>query len=75
MYTDPAQVRRGIGRAILAACEQAASREGFIRLELAATLAGQPLYAAYGFEPIEAFSSKTSNGFEVPLVRMGKAVG
>jgi GNAT superfamily N-acetyltransferase len=75
MYTDPSQVRRGIGRAILVACEQAAAAEGFTRLELAATLAGQPLYAAYGFAPIEAFTSKTSTGVEVPLVRMGKAVG
>ena len=39
MYTDPDHARRGVGRAILDACETAARAEGFRRLELAATLA------------------------------------
>lgn len=74
MYTDPAHVRRGIGRMILEACEQAARAEGFRSVELAATLAGEPLYRACGYEVIEPFTSRTSSGLEVPLLRMGKTL-
>ena len=72
MYTDPDHVRRGVGRIILAACEEAARAEGFSRAEMAATLAGVPLYEACGYEKLEAFTSPTSFGVDVPLWRMGK---
>lgn len=73
MYTEPAFARRGVGRAILAACETAARSAGFKRAELMATLSGEPLYRTAGFEPIEAILD--SNGaVPVPLVRMGKAL-
>jgi GNAT superfamily N-acetyltransferase len=72
MYTDPAHVRRGIGRMVLDACEGAARAEGFGAVELAATLAGEPLYRACGYEEIEPFTSRTSTGIEIPLIRMGK---
>ena len=74
MYTDPDHARRGVGRAILDACETAARAEGFRRLELAATLAGEPLYRACGFAPIEAFEQMTPSGVAIPLIRMGKAI-
>ena len=74
MYTDPAHTRRGVGRMILGACETAARAEGFTQIELAATLAGEPLYRAYGFELIEPMLSRTSAGVEVPLLRMGKRI-
>lgn len=74
MYTDPAHARRGAGRMILNACEHAARVAHFTRLELAATLAGEPLYRACGYEVIEPFTSRTSTGVEVPLLRMGKAL-
>lgn len=70
MYTHPAYVRRGIGRLILDHCEAAAAAKGFTRLELAATLGGEPLYRAYGFEEIERI---VDGG--VPLIRMGKPIG
>jgi GNAT superfamily N-acetyltransferase len=73
MYTNPAFARRGVGRLILKLCEDAARAEGFTRLELMATLSGQPLYAAYGFAPIEAIEDDRG-GAAVPLVRMGKAI-
>lgn len=72
MYTSPDFVRRGVGRAILDACEAAARAEGFRRAEMAATLAGEPLYAACGYAVIEPFEAVTSNGVKVPLKRMGK---
>jgi GNAT superfamily N-acetyltransferase len=73
MYTHPAFTRRGVGRLILQLCETAAAAEGFHRLELMATLSGQPLYAAYGFRPIEQILDDRG-GAPVPLVRMGKAI-
>jgi GNAT superfamily N-acetyltransferase len=72
MYTHPEHTRRGIGRAILDACEAAAHADGFQRVELAATLAGEPLYRACGYSVIEHFASPTSQGVEIPLIRMGK---
>ncbi|HXQ16374.1 MAG TPA: GNAT family N-acetyltransferase [Caulobacteraceae bacterium] len=72
MYTHPLFARRGIGRMILDACEAAAAAEGFASCELAATLAGEPLYRACGYRQIERFSAETPGGVSVPLVRMGK---
>jgi hypothetical protein len=37
-------------------------------------MAGEPLYLACGYHPIERFSAPTSSGVQVPLVRMGKAL-
>ena len=55
-------------------CEAAAAREGFQRVELAATMAGVPLYRACGYMDIEPFESDTPSGVRVPLIRMGKAI-
>jgi len=74
MYTHPAYVRRGIGRLVLQLCEAAAVSEGFRALELVATVPGEPLYRAYGFEVIERFDAPTKAGVTVPLARMGKRV-
>ena len=74
MYTHPDQVRKGVGRLILEACEAAAAGEGFTRCELAGTMAGEPLYRACGYHEIKRFTAPTSSGVEVPLVRMGKAL-
>lgn len=75
MYTHPHFARRGIGRMILGACESAAAAEGFAACELAATLAGEPLYRACGYRQIERFNAETPHGVSVPLVRMGKSLG
>lgn len=74
MYTSPAFVRRGVGRLVLSLCEQAAAQEGFARAELAATLAGVPLYRACGYQEIERIEAPTSRGIRIPLIRMGKAI-
>ncbi len=74
MYTHPDFARRGIGRQVLALCEAAAAREGFRQLELVATVAGEPLYAACGFTLLERIAVPTSRGVEVPCARMAKAI-
>src|SRR5262245_18961885 len=71
MYTHPAFVRRGVGRLILALCENAARSEGFVRAELVATMAGEPLYRACGYQAIERFVDDRG-GSAVPLARMSK---
>lgn len=73
MYTHPAFTRRGVGRLILQLCERAAAAEGFTRLQLHATLAGLPLYRAYGFEPVEEIVID-SVGVGIPAVHMIKAI-
>lgn len=72
MYTHPDYTRRGIGSIILTESEEAAKTEKFSKVELAATLSGEPLYRARGYLPVEYFSSKASNGAEIPLIRMEK---
>lgn len=72
MYTHPNFTRRGVGRAILAASEAAARAEGFTRVELMATLSGEPLYRACGYEQVERLQSAPIDGVQVPLVLMSK---
>ncbi len=71
MYTHPDFVRRGIGRLILTLCEAAAAAAGFARVELAATLAGEPLYRAAGYAPVRYFD-EPRGGAPVPLILMAK---
>ena len=74
MYTHPDFTRRGVGRAVLQASEAAAKAEGFSRVELMATLSGEPLYRAAGYVEIERVHSPPVDGVRVPLVRMGKPI-
>ena len=73
MFTDPAFARRGVGRLVLDRCETAARAAGFDRIELMATLPGEPLYRACGYAEIERTSAEVE-GVTVPLVRMGKTL-
>ncbi len=49
MAVEPVLARRGIGTALMEALIAWADRQGFAAVELAATAAGAPLYARYGF--------------------------
>jgi GNAT superfamily N-acetyltransferase len=73
MYTDPDFARRGVGRAILLACEQAARAEGFTTVELVATMSGRPLYESAGFVTYDEFTDNTG-GAAVPVARMRKTL-
>lgn len=74
MYTDPDYVRRGIGRAVLQLCEDAARTAGFFRAEMMATLAGEPLYEACGYRRVEPPIEVVADEVAVPLVRMSKSL-
>jgi GNAT superfamily N-acetyltransferase len=73
MYTHPSFTRRGVGRLILALCEDAARTEGFTCVELMAPMAGEPLYRASGYDPIEEVVDERG-GVGVPFLRMKKAL-
>jgi GNAT superfamily N-acetyltransferase len=73
MYTHPIFTRRGVGRLILALCEDAARAEGFTRVELMATMAGEPLYRACDYDAIEEVVDERG-GVGVPLLRMKKVL-
>jgi len=74
MYTHPDFARRGVGRKILALCEADAAKAGFRRLELAATMAGVPLYRDCGYVEAERFFAAAPSGVKVPMVRMTKSL-
>ena len=73
MYTDPKFVRRGLGRQMLAACEDAARAAGFHEATLVATMAGLPLYTACGYAAVDAFEDR-NGAVPVPLVHMHKSL-
>jgi GNAT superfamily N-acetyltransferase len=73
MYTHPNHTRKGVGRLIISLCEEAAKAEGFTKMELVATLSGEPLYRACGFVPYENIIDDRG-GAGVPLLRMRKAL-
>ncbi len=71
-FVHPAWARRGVGAAILAACERDARAYGFRSLELMATLPGVKLYAARGYEAGERVTLQAGDGVAVEFVPMRK---
>jgi GNAT superfamily N-acetyltransferase len=74
MFVRGDWTRRGLGRAILEACERAAREEGFKRLALGATLPGEPLYRAFGFQELERFTVTMPDGVSVEAVAMERPI-
>ena len=71
-FVHPQWTRKGIGRRIILACEAAARTEGFTRMDLGATLPGEPLYAAMGYVATERFEIPTPDGISIPAAQMQK---
>jgi len=71
-FVEPAQARRGLGRMLLSHCSAQAASAGFRALELMATLPGEPLYRAAGFEVLERIELDLPGGVRVPMTRMRK---
>lgn len=72
-FVAPPAARRGVGAALLQACETAAAAAGFARTELMATLPGVPFYAAHGYagsDPVDL----DCGGVMVRFVPMGRAL-
>jgi GNAT superfamily N-acetyltransferase len=73
-FVHPQWARRGLGRRLYGRCEAAARAAGFHRLALVATLPGEPLYRALGFELDQRFTLMLPDGIEVPVARMSRPI-
>jgi GNAT superfamily N-acetyltransferase len=71
-FVHPEHARRGLGRAILAACEGAIRAARFRSIELVATLPGVPFYRAFGYQAGERYEVSLPHGLSLPVVRMAK---
>ena len=73
-YIHPQWSRRGVGTMILQTCEDAAREAGFKRLELAATLPGEPFYLARGYQKGEEIPIDTPDGESLATFRMTRVL-
>ncbi len=71
-FIHPQWARKGIGRGIIHACEAAAQADGFSRMELVATMPGEPLYAAMGYTVSRRFDQPMADGTSLPIAHMQK---
>lgn len=74
-FVDPAHARQGLGRRIFERCVQDARASGFTALELMATLPGEPLYRALGFEALSSEAAALPDGETLPMVHMRLELG
>lgn len=73
-FVHPGAARQGIGRRTLELCESAARSGGFTRLNLGATLPGEPLYASLGFTVTERTTIDLGDGVKLPYAKMTKPI-
>jgi N-acetylglutamate synthase-like GNAT family acetyltransferase len=71
-FVHPDWARHGIGGMILEACENAARKAGFTKLEMGATLSGVAFYKAKGYAAVERQEAPLANGETLGIVRMAK---
>lgn len=71
-FVDPQHVRRGLGRMLLERCELEASKAGFTRLELMATLPGLRLYERSGYVRGPPIEHPLPGGLTIQFVPMQK---
>ena len=74
-FVDPGATRRGLGKALLEACEAAIHTAGFREIELVATLAGEPLYSAHGYAETGRFGIEVPGAPPLEAIRMRKRLG
>jgi GNAT superfamily N-acetyltransferase len=71
-FVHPQWVRQGLATRLLETCEEAAYARGFRRMEMGATLTGEPMYAARGYAKDEVIEAPLPNGLSLTVVRMSK---
>ncbi|HKR61948.1 MAG TPA: GNAT family N-acetyltransferase [Pyrinomonadaceae bacterium] len=71
-FVHPGYARKGIGRAILSACESEARAYGFRSIELMATLPGLKLYRACGYRGDKRVEYEIGDGVSIEFVPMRK---
>jgi len=76
MFVRADWTRRGLGRRIIEASEDAAREMGFRRMDLVATLPGIPLYLAAGYVPTaDVADIVLADGVPLPCQAMTKPLG
>ena len=73
-FIDPDKARRGIGSLLLQHCETEARAHGFARVELVATLAGVPLYAARGYAAADMIRFDVGSKETIEFIPMHKTL-
>jgi GNAT superfamily N-acetyltransferase len=73
-FIHPEWARRGIGSAILDACEEEARAEGFTTAEMMATLPGVKLYAVRGYAGDEGVNVPLDDTVSIKCIRMKKGL-
>lgn len=71
-FIDPGHARRGLARRILEHSEAAASKAGFSRFELMATLPGVRLYEKFGYLPTARIRHRLPGDLDIEFVPMSK---
>lgn len=71
-FIDPEYARQGIGSAIMRKCEEALIEMGFSHVEISATLAGEPLYAKFGYTSVERYEIPLDGAKPMTVVKMIK---
>ena len=71
-FVDPDHARKGIGTALMNACESAIVTAGFTRIEITATLTGEKLYTRFGYKLVERMTIPLTNEAPLPAVLLYK---
>ena len=58
----------------MVACEQSIVAAGFRTADIVATLAGEPLYAAFGYAAVERNEIPMAGDLGLPVVRVTKQI-
>ncbi len=73
-FVRPDHARHGIGRALLARCEDAALAHAFVATELMATLPGHRLYRTLGYVGDERMQHTLPGGIVIEFIPMRKSL-
>jgi GNAT superfamily N-acetyltransferase len=69
-FVHPDFARQGIGKMLINYCENEAIKNGFTRIELGATLPGEPLYLAMGYKALYREECQMPDGQSMPVIKM-----
>ena len=73
-FVHPRHARRGLGRAILLACEKAIRAAEFRTIALVGTLPGVAFYEAFGYKSGAGYEVQLVNGLSLPVVPMSRTL-
>lgn len=69
-FVHPDFARQGIGRMLINYCETEAMNHGFTFMELGATLPGEPLYKAMGYQSLHHEIAAMPDGEHIEVIKM-----